>query len=196
VAASLQVKALSRIVAEFVGAQRLPMVIVDEGSFLSDRSRLSARAAGIIGFSTFGRYHFYLLNEALEPDWAGLQTYLAKHHDSRIFLFGFTFIVWQRFVILARAAGLSFRFPTGSLLVHGGDRKKLADQRFDNGASKAALAETFSIDRVHNYYGMVEQVGSIFFECEHGYLHAPSFGDLIVRDPVTLSVRILIVLVE
>ena len=185
--ASLQVKALSRIVTEFVGAQRLPMVIVDEGSFLSDRSRLSARAAGIIGFSTFGRDHFYLLNEALEPDWAGLQTYLAKHRDTRILLFGFTFIVWQRFVTLARAVGLSFRFPKGSLLVHGGGWKKLADQRVDNGAFKAALVETFSIDRVHNYYGMVEQVGSIFFECEYGYLHAPCFADLIVRDPVTLT---------
>jgi hypothetical protein len=34
---------------------------------------------------------------------------------------------------------------------------------------------------------MVEQVGSIFFECEAGYLHAPGFADLIVRDPITLK---------
>ena len=36
--------------------------------------------------------------------------------------------------------------------------------------------------RIHNFYGMVEQVGSIFMECEEGYLHAPNFSDLLIRD--------------
>jgi Acyl-protein synthetase, LuxE len=185
--ASLQIRALSRIVAEFIGRRRLPMVIVDNRSYLGDRSRLNARAAGIVGFSTFGRDHFYLLDEALEPDWLGLEAYLAKHRNSAVLLFGFTFIVWQRFVERAREAGLRFSFPQGSLLVHGGGWKKLVDRQVGNNTFKEALAERFSVTRVHNYYGMVEQIGSIFFECEHGYLHTPGFADLIIRDPVTLA---------
>ena len=38
------------------------------------------------------------------------------------------------------------------------------------------------MNRVHNFYGMVEQVGSVYVECEAGYLHAPNFADVLVRD--------------
>ena len=30
---------------------------------------------------------------------------------------------------------------------------------------------------------MVEQVGAIFVECEQGYLHCPSYADIIIRQP-------------
>jgi hypothetical protein len=36
---------------------------------------------------------------------------------------------------------------------------------------------------VHNFYGMVEQVGAIFVECEQGHLHCPSYADVLVRTP-------------
>ena len=49
------------------------------------------------------------------------------------------------------------------------------------------MREVFGLEHVHNYYGMVEQVGSVFFECEHGHLHAPAYADVIVRDQTDLS---------
>ena len=49
------------------------------------------------------------------------------------------------------------------------------------------MREYLGLERIFNYYGMVEQVGSIFMECEHGHLHAPAFADVIVRDPLTLE---------
>lgn len=186
--AGLQTKALSKIASEFLGRQRLPMVIVDDNSFLRNRAVFSARAAGIVGFSTFGRDHFYLLDKDLEPDWDGLKRHLAKHASSPVLLFGFTFIVWQQFIERARRAGLKISFPRGSILVHGGGWKRLADREIGNDAFKAAMAETFGITRVHNYYGMVEQVGSVFFECQVGYLHPPAFADVMIRDPMTLDV--------
>jgi hypothetical protein len=33
---------------------------------------------------------------------------------------------------------------------------------------------------------MVEQTGSIFIECEYGYLHSPSYSEVIVRNPISL----------
>ena len=50
------------------------------------------------------------------------------------------------------------------------------------------LKEQLGIQEVHNYYGMVEQVGSIFVECSEGYLHAPSYADVIIRNPITFEV--------
>lgn len=185
--ARLQSRALARIFSHFAGKRRLPMLVLDEGGFLRDRQRFNARAAGILGFSSFGRDHCYLLDADLRPDWDVLDAWLAAHEGQAVLLFGFTFIVWQSFVLAAQAAGRHYHFPRGSLLVHGGGWKRMDERKVDNAAFKQALRETFGIERVHNYYGMVEQVGSIFFECEHGHLHAPVYADVIVRDMATLQ---------
>jgi hypothetical protein len=175
--------------ASFLGKKRLPMVVVDSPDILKDRTRFNARAAGILGFSTYGRDHFYCLNEQLQLDLAGLQSYLDRHQDGPILLFGFTFIVWQGFYQSALKAGVKLRFPAGSILIHGGGWKRLLDQQVNNDEFKARLCEQFGIEQVFNYYGMVEQVGSIFMECEDGHLHSPTFADVIVRDPHTLHVQ-------
>jgi hypothetical protein len=185
--AALQTKALARITTDFIGRQRLPMVIVDQPALGRDHASYNARAAGILGFSTFGRDHYYLLGERLSPNWAGLTAYLDRYRGSPILLFGFTFIVWQQFIELARRDRVKLSFPAGSILIHGGGWKRLAQREVSNKDFKTALAETFGIMNVHNYYGMVEQVGSIFFECEHGFLHPPAFADALVRDPMTLE---------
>ena len=52
---------------------------------------------------------------------------------------------------------------------------------------KHVLNSVTSIDKVHNFYGMAEQVGSVFVECSEGHLHAPSYADILVRDPYTLE---------
>lgn len=180
--ARAQSRALTRIFSHFAGTKRLRMLVVDDSSFLRDRSRFNARAAGILGFSNFGRDHLYLLDEDLQPNWAALEQWLQASPDEPVLLFGFTFIVWQSFVQAAHRDGKRIRFPAGSMLVHGGGWKKMDEQKVDNAAYKAALSHTFGIERVHNYYGMVEQVGSIFFECEQGHLHAPAYADVIIRD--------------
>jgi hypothetical protein len=43
------------------------------------------------------------------------------------------------------------------------------------------------LTRIYNFYGMVEQVGSVFLEGEDGLFYPPNFGDVIVRDPITLE---------
>lgn len=184
--ARAQALALARIAGEFIGPHRLPMAIVDGRPSASGRTPLNARGAATLGFANMGRDHLYLLDAQLEPDWGLLQGYLRKHADRPILLFGFTFLVWE-LAQKARAAGPPLRFPPGSLLIHGGGWKKLQDRSVGNAEFKAALRETLGIDRVHNYYGMVEQVGGVFFECEAGWLHAPGCAEVIVRDRLTLE---------
>lgn len=185
--ASSQARILATIAGDFLGKARMPMLIIDDASFLRDRTRFNARAAAILGFSSLGRDHLYLLDEQLLPDWDALSSYLEAHRDTPILLFGFTFIVWQNFVETARAEKRSFQFPRGSALIHGGGWKRLEERKVSEESFKAALAEQFGIERVHNYYGMVEQVGSIYFECEHGRLHTPAYSDILIRDPVSLE---------
>lgn len=181
-----QTRALSFIVRELIGPARLPMVYVDHPGVVKNRAEFSARGAGLLGFSSFGRDHRYLLNEDMTPDWNALREFERTHAAGPVLFFGFTFMVWAHMVQEAHKAGVTFDFPQATL-VHGGGWKKLEEQQVDNGSFKAALRERFGIPRVANYYGMVEQAGSIFVECEHGVLHAPVFADVFCRDEVTLA---------
>ena len=39
------------------------------------------------------------------------------------------------------------------------------------------------ISNIHNYYGLVEQTGSIFLECKCGYFVASNFSEVLIRGP-------------
>jgi len=181
VTAQLQTRALAAILASYLGKQRLPMVICDSQGVLRDRQAHTARAAGILGMSVFGREHFYALDEQMALRVDDLLRYVEAHHGGPLFFFGFTFMVWQHVVETLRARGIRLD-PSDGVLIHGGGWKKLAERAVDNAQFKAGVAETLGVRRVYNFYGMVEQVGSIFMECEAGYLHAPSFAEVVPRD--------------
>src|SRR4029077_21106445 len=97
-AAQLQTRALAGGMTHWLGGRRLPMLVIDARSTLSKRNTLSARAAGIIGMSTFGRDQFFALDDDMRLDRDGLATWLQTHSDSRILIFGFTFMVWEHLV--------------------------------------------------------------------------------------------------
>jgi hypothetical protein len=95
-------------------------------------------------------------------------------------------MIWEGLLRAAESSGRPIDL-SGAILIHGGGWKKLADQQISNEEFKRRLRRQFGIERVHNYYGMVEQTGSIFMECEMGYLHTPDFSDVLIRDARTLK---------
>lgn len=179
--ATAQSRALVAIMKSFLGNERLPMLIVDAPDTIKARNQLGARSAGIVGFSTLGRDHTYALDASLALDWAAVRAFAERHQGQPVLIFGFTFVLWQYFYCVARAAGQSLDLRHATI-VHGGGWKKLEAQRVSRAELKARLGEQFGIQRVLSYYGMVEQVGSIFVECDQGRLHAPAFADVIVRN--------------
>jgi phenylacetate-coenzyme A ligase PaaK-like adenylate-forming protein len=177
----LQTKALAAIVTSFIGKKRLPMILIDSRSVLKNRAMSSARGAGLLGMSYFGRDHFYALDENMRLDKEGLVSFLEKHGDEKILLFGFTFMVWQHFYQELKRSNEHIRFKD-AILIHGGGWKTLAEQAISNDVFKAALFEQSGIRKVYNYYGMVEQVGGVYMECEEGFFHAPNFSEVLIRD--------------
>ena len=184
---TLQSKVLAAIMADFIGKQRLPMIILDTSAVIKNRAMFSARGAGILGFSMFARDKLYALDENMQLDVEGLTAFLEKHQGEDIFLFGFTFMIWQHFIDQLKKTGFRPDLSRG-ILVHGGGWKKLADQHITTEQFKDALRETCGLRRVHNYYGMVEQTGTVYMECECGRLHAPVWSDVTIRRPADFSV--------
>ncbi|MEW7864208.1 acyl-protein synthetase [Aeromonas diversa] len=182
--AALQSKVLVKILQEFVGKQRLPMLLVEQPALIQSRAGFSARGAGALGLSFLGRDHTYALNEQMRPNWSAIEGFCEKYAGQPVLLFGFTFMVWQCLLEPLRERGLTLPLEQG-VLFHSGGWKKLTHLAVDNAAFKGRCRERLGLSRVHNFYGMVEQVGSVFVECEAGHLHAPVFADLLVRDPLT-----------
>jgi len=184
--ATLQTKVLVKIMQNFLGKTRLPMLIIDTKSILKDRKMFSARGAGILGLSTFGRKHTYALNEKMEIDFEVIQQFLDEHKGQKVFIFGFTFMIWQYFYMQLKEKNIVLDL-SNSILIHSGGWKKLIDQSVDNKTFKQSLEKQTGIRDIHDFYGMVEQVGSVFVECEEGHLHASTFSDVIIRDKMTLE---------
>ncbi|MCH5199501.1 MAG: hypothetical protein J1F60_00985 [Oscillospiraceae bacterium] len=186
---SNQQKAMVKIVNDFTGSARMPMIILDCPSVVKDRNMFSARGAGILGFSIFGAKKIYALNDDMQLDRSGLQAFLEQNKGQRILLFGFTFMVWQYFykeLLRLKGEGMSFDLSHG-ILIHGGGWKKLAGEAVSPEEFRRALKDVCGLEHIHDYYGMVEQTGCIYMECEQGHLHASVFSDVIARRPEDFS---------
>jgi hypothetical protein len=184
--ASVQSAVLVKVAQHFLGKNRLPMVIVDHPGVLKDRTSHSARGAGILGMAQFGKQPFYALREDMTLDEEGLHGYLDQAAGRRVLFFGFTFMIWQYLIQPLETSGRRLNLAD-SILIHSGGWKKLQDVAVDPQTFRKRVHATVGPGPVLNFYGMVEQVGSVYFENPVHYLHAPVYSEVIIRDPLTLA---------
>jgi hypothetical protein len=184
--AQLQSLALSKIIGHVLGKARLPMLIIDSKAVFANKQSYSARGAGILGLSVFGKDHTYVLDENFEFNEDVLASFLEKYNGQPFFIFGFTFMVW---LYLFQAKTKRKYDLSKAILIHSGGWKKLADMAVDNPTFRSALQEKFGLESIYNFYGMIEQTGSVFLENSNGYLHCPNFADVIIRNPKDFSVQ-------
>jgi hypothetical protein len=182
-AAAAQTRMLGRTLQAVLGPKRLPMLVVDTAAIIRNRRSFSARGAGVLGMITFGRDHVWALDEDGRPDLEAVRGFLARHGDKPFLVFGFTFMVWLHLYELARDNSLDL---SNGILVHSGGWKKLADQQVDNAEFRRAFRVGTGLTRIHNFYGMVEQIGVVYLEGPEGTsLYCPDFADVVIRDPQT-----------
>ena len=115
-------------------------------------------------------------------DHEGLVSFLDRSGGQPFLIFGFTFMVWAYLLEEIAAAKLDL---SQGILLHSGGWKRLEQLRISNDVFKQRWREATGLERINSFYGMAEQVGSVFLEGNDGLLHTPNFADVIVRDPVT-----------
>lgn len=180
-----QSKVLVKIMQNFIGRQRLPMLIVDNATSLSRKGNLSARGAGVQGMMFLGRDYTYALDENMKIDWRTINAFAEKYLGQPKLIFGFTSLIWEYLVSPLKHKNGKLDLAD-SILLHSGGWKKLIQKKVSNEDFKNTLTNVLSVQHCHNFYGMAEQVGSVFVECEAGHLHTPIFADVIVRNPYNL----------
>jgi hypothetical protein len=178
--ANRQQRALSAVMQTVLGAERLPMLIVDTKSVIRSRTSFSARAAGVIGMMTFGRDHTWLLDDEMSLDKDLLRDFLDRHRGERFLIFGFTFMAWKYLLQALEPGEVDL---SGGILIHSGGWKKLESEKVDNDAFRALWKERTQLSTVRSFYGMVEQIGSTYVEGDDGWMYCPNFADVVIRNP-------------
>ena len=182
-----QSKTLNEIISSFIGKQRLPLLLLDTEMLKKDRSMYSARGAGIIGFSIFGRNNVYALDADMRIDMEKVTAFCERHQAEPILMFGYTYMIWQFVVRALEESGQKFALKN-AVLFHIGGWKKLKEQAVDALEFNHRVRSVRGNVKVYNYYGMAEQLGSVFVECEYGHMHCSNYSDVIIRRPADFSV--------
>ncbi len=187
-----QARALVAILKEHLGTRRRPYLVLDCADAAAAGDSLTARGAAIRGVANFASETVYAMDLDSTGDlavaWDRVADFFDRHRGEPVLSFGFTFIVWTRFVVEAERRGLAFDSPE-AVLLHSGGWKKLTEQAVskDEFSRRAAAVFGTSADNISDFYGMVEQVGTVFVDCPAGNKHAPAFADVILRRPLSLA---------
>ncbi len=177
-----QRKVLKELVQNLIGKERLPMLIIDQNPNLKKKLSIEAREAGIFGFSLFGKKHEYLLNNEYQIDYKILNSFLSKFGNNQFLIFGFTSNVYDYLIKKCNLKKIKKNFQNG-ILIHGGGWKKMVSKKVNNEVFRLQLYKKLKLKNIYNYYGLVEQTGSIFFECQKCNLfYTTDYSDIIIRN--------------
>ncbi|MFV0396515.1 MAG: acyl-protein synthetase [Bacteroidales bacterium] len=186
--AQLQQKAMIKIVQSFTGLQRSPMLVLSSKPHIITDGTYSSQNTLLTGFAPFASASCYAFDQQHQPDLDAIEKFRVKHQQTPGFIIGLTADVWQSLVMNLKKSDITLDFKDW-ILIHGGGWKKLTHQSVTRQHFREQIKRFLSIDRVYDFYGMIEQTGNLFIECEHGYFHASIFGDIRIRNAYDFSIN-------
>ncbi len=184
--AMIQQKVMIRILGEYLGKKRLPVLVIDTPSVMKDRKQFSARGAAIIGLQVMSRQTVYVLNDDMSLNEEALSQFLEKNGNDKFLIFGFTFMIWQHLYQALKDSDKKTDLSNGWLMT-GGGWKKLITSSVSQEEFQKRMTDTFGIVHFLDHYAMVEQTGCIYAECECHHLHASIYSDVFARRPEDFS---------
>lgn len=212
--AMIQQKVMVKILSDYWGKKRLPMLVIDSKETVRNRQMFTARGAAIMGLQIVAREIVYALNDDMSLNVEAVKGFMEKYSGQRFIIFGFTFIVWEHFYNSSEKVVQSGKAEqTGQVqeseesneicsgewirnydfseafLMTGGGWKKLVSESISQDEFKRRMKDRFGIQHFLDHYAMVEQTGCIYAECECGHLHASNYSDVYIRDPEDFSVK-------
>ena len=176
----LQSKALSKIFSEIINKDK-DIFFIENKNFLNSQESMSAKGAAIKGFSQLCNNKYFLLDKNNKINMSILKDYLNKIENKEFIIFGFTSSIWFNLVTEIKRQKIKLKKNQG-IMIHGGGWKKMYKLRVNNNKFKNEIKSSLGLKQVYNYYGMMEQTGSVFLECEKGYFHCSIFSDILIRN--------------
>lgn len=178
-----QIKCLNSIMNSFLGNKRKTFVIFDnEKTITLSGISLSSRGSAIRGMLPFAKKMHFILNNDLKLDYQKLQSILDELRGEEIYFFGFTWLIYK---ILTENPSL--KISNTSQLLHIGGWKKIKDIGVNKEEFNNLVKASLNAIAVRDIYGMTEQLGTVYIDCENGYKHVPAYSEILMRDPKNLT---------
>ena len=133
-----------------------------------------------MGLEFAARRMIFALDDEMQLREDVLDDFVQTYGGDKFIIFGFTFMVWQHLFQRLKQMGRTADLSNGYLLTAGG-WKKLVNLQISNVDFKKTGREICGITHYVDHYGMAEQTGCIYAECEYGHLHASIYSDVIIR---------------
>ena len=89
-----------------------------------------------------------------------------KFRDQQNILFGFTYNIYKHLIKLNNSKKINLK---NTIVIHGGGWKKLENLKITNNEFNKILKKRFNIKKIINYYGLIEQTGSIFLSVKRAF---------------------------
>jgi phenylacetate-coenzyme A ligase PaaK-like adenylate-forming protein len=188
-----QSKCFNKVVLERLGNKKRKFIVLDLPETVGRSTKVSARASTIRSL-LFGASS---TDTVIEESSDGLLLNKAKLNDllstaeksgEEIVIFGFTYILYHYVVKKLLDSGVNFSLAD-SKIIHIGGWKKLESEKVSPEQLINESSKVFGIKKgnVVDFYGFTEQSGMVYPTCEEGLRHVPSWGDVIIRDQMTLE---------
>ena len=192
-----QMKALTSILSHRLGGQRRPFLIIDAPPDRSaaDDHELSARVAGMRGYLMAASEQEYALTRdggRLVLDRERVHVAVARWAaaGNPVCLLGYTYLLYESVIRPLYEEGQRIELPASTFVVHFGGWKKLARQAVTKAALNERANTIFGLPScaIVDIYGFTEQLGVIYPDDPQGVKRAPTYAEVLVRDPRGLEV--------
>lgn len=185
--------ALVSILSNFFGNERRVFFIFDTKlTILNHGGKISSRASAIRGMSPIAKSIHFLLDEDLRLDLNLFKEAVnSLIPNDKLCFFGFTWIVYKMFLQLKSDKNVSLelnkeidKIRNEKMMLHIGGWKKLQDISIDKHKFNEDIGLLLGISpsKISDFYGMAEQLGTVYPDCEFGYKHVPLYSEIIIRD--------------
>ena len=177
----IQAEVLKKIIFDFIPKTIDTIVIVGNEKNIKKQKYFDAKSVAIKGISRNFKKKIFLLKENNSMDKKKIIKIIKNYKQNKILFFGMTDNIWDN--LLEGLKRNKIKFPKNNwYLIHGGGWKKLQNKSITKKKFTNELRKITNISKIYNYYGMIEQAGSIYMECEEGYFHSSIFSDILIRD--------------
>ncbi len=185
-----------KIISDFLGNTRRHFVIFDIEEIIKEtgQDELSSRGTAIRGMIPLAKQMHFILKNDYEINIQKLKSLTKdlKKEDSVCF-FGFTWLLYSIYMSSKDNKEIKKLFKKldskNKKVLHIGGWKKLQDQMISKSDFNKSMADFLSVDEsnIVDFYGMTEQLGVVYPDCELGYKHVPLYSEVIIRDIKTLE---------
>ena len=93
--AIVQQKVLLKLMGDFIGRRRMPMLVIDAPKSTDGRGEINTRGATMIGLSYAANEIVFALNEDMSLNEEAIDEFLEKFGENKFIIFAFTFMAWQ-----------------------------------------------------------------------------------------------------